>query len=253
MSVSETAVMRLVELSVVLLLFGGGLPGGLYAQEATDNPVGELQEQFKADSTQPTSSAELVSVEPRLAATPIPAGEAVRAALVLDVEEGWHVNAHRPTYDYLIGTTLDWDASSDLSIEETRYPEPKQFHLAFAGDTIDVYEGRSAIFATLRPAATATPGERRLTGRLRVQACDDDTCLRPSTVDVSVPVTVAAAGATAQPTGDPVFDETSAGTSGALMRILQQHGLFLAGGLLVLLTVAGLVVYGRLTQLRASD
>lgn len=33
-----------------------------------------------------------------------------------------------------------------------------------------------------------TTGERRPTGRLRVQACNDKTCLRPSTVRASLPV-----------------------------------------------------------------
>lgn len=57
----------------------------------------------------PQSSAELVTVRTYLASTPIPAGQSVEAVLMLNVQDGWHVNAHRPTYDYLIGTKLRWD------------------------------------------------------------------------------------------------------------------------------------------------
>ncbi len=226
----------------VLLLFGMGTEA-LQAQTER-NPGGDLQEQFEADSTRPSSSADLVSVETRLAATPVPAGQSVDGALVLEVEEGWHVNAHRPTFDYLIGTTLDWGTSSDVTIDDVRYPEPKRFELDFAGDAIDVYEGRAPIFFTVRPAQGTEPGEHRLTGRLRVQACNDRTCLRPSTVTASLSVPVAEAGATPTSTEDPVFEEArSPSIWSTVLPIVRQYGLFLAGGMLVLGTVLFLVVY----------
>jgi DsbC/DsbD-like thiol-disulfide interchange protein len=225
----------------------------LYAQNE-ESPVGELQEQFEADSTLPSSSAELVSVDTRLARTPVPAGEAVRAAVVLTVQKGWHVNAHRPTYDYLIGTALGWTFASDLSVENVEYPRPTRLELDFAGDAIDVYEGRVPIFFNVRPASGAAPGERRLTGRLRVQACNDRTCLRPSTVQVPLSIPVAEANATPTSTDDPLFEEASSGqVPGALISVLRRHGLFLAGGVLALGTVLFLVVYSRLASRPAPD
>jgi DsbC/DsbD-like thiol-disulfide interchange protein len=224
----------------VLLLLG---TGDLHAQNE-GNPVGDLQQQFEADSTQPSSSADLVSVETRLAATPVPAGQAIDGALVLEVEEGWHVNAHRPTFDYLIGTTLDWEASSDVAVDDVQYPEPERFELDFAGDAIDVYEGRAPIFFSVRPAQGTEPGEHRLTGRLRVQACNDRTCLQPSTVTATLPVPVAEAGVTPTSTEDPVFDEAqSASVWSTVVPIVRQYGFFLAGGMLALGTVLFLVVY----------
>lgn len=243
MSILKTTVLRLLGVLGTALLIG--LSGTLYAQ---DNPVSQLQEQFEADSTLPSSSAKLVSADVRWARTPVPAGEETQAAVVLDVEEGWHVNAHEPTYDYLIGTQLDWTTVPDVIVERMRYPTPKQYHLQFAADTIDVYEGRAPIFLAVRPSTTAPPGERRLTGRLRVQACNDKTCLRPSTLEVSLPVPVAAAGVQAQSRNDPIFDAAPFGSrGGTLMALLHRHGLFLAGGLLVVLTIGGLALYGRLT------
>jgi DsbC/DsbD-like thiol-disulfide interchange protein len=229
-------------LAGLLLLLASGGAAPLYAQNE-ENPVGELQEQFEADSTLPSSSADLVSVETRLARTPVPVGESVRAAVVLTVEEGWHVNAHRPTYDYLIGTALDWSSASGLRVDNVEYPRPKRLPLDFAGDVIDVYEGSAPIFFDVRPADGAARGERRLTGRLRVQACNDKTCLRPSTVRASLPVPVAPAGANAEPTGDPIFEEAaSTSMMGTLMPILRRHGFLIAGGVLVLGTVLVLLL-----------
>jgi thiol:disulfide interchange protein DsbD len=66
--------------------------------------------------TLPSSSAELVTLETRLARRPVPAGREIQAAVLLDVREGWHVNAHEPTLDYLIGTTIDWGSQPGLMV-----------------------------------------------------------------------------------------------------------------------------------------
>jgi thiol:disulfide interchange protein DsbD len=227
----------------LFLWVGSGGAEPLYAQNK-GNPVADLQKQFEADSTRPSSSADLVSVDLRLAATPVPAGESVRAAAVLTVEDGWHVNAHQPTYDYLIGTALDWELPSDVTVENVHYPRPKRLELGFVEDAIEVYEGTAPIYFDVRSASVAAPGERRLTGRLRVQACNDQTCLRPSTVRASLRLPIASGGASAEPTGDPVFEDAPVSTPGAstLMPILQQYGLLIAGGVLVLGTALFLLL-----------
>jgi len=225
------------------------MPGRLQARSGGGLPVQSLQGKQEADSTLPSSSADLVSVETKLARTPVPANANTQAAVVLNIQDGWHVNAHEPTYDYLIGTQLAWTAPADVAVEGVRYPSPKRYDLQFADGAIDVYEGQAPIFLTVRPSASAPPGERRLTGRLRVQACNDQTCLRPSTINVALSVPVAAPGASAPPTGDPIFDAVSSKADGGSgIAFLRQHGLFLAGGALVLGTVLFLVVYGRVAS-----
>lgn len=232
-------------LGLTLLTGWGLLPEYLQAQTAEDNPAGELQEQFEADSTRPSSSADLVSVEVRLAATPVPSGRSVKGALVLDVEEGWHVNAHRPTYDYLIGTTLEWTASSDVRVHNLEYPTPERFHFEFADDEIDVYQDSAPIFFDVAAAPNTKLGERRVHGRLRVQACNDRTCLQPSTIRSTLTVPVAGVNETPTSTGDPIFEQSGGkSTSINFGSVLRRHGLFLAGGALVFGTVLFLLVYG---------
>lgn len=224
-----------------LLLFLGG-EGAVYAQ-SKENPIGDLQEQFEADSTQPSISADLVSVDLRLAATPVPTGETIRAAAVLTMEEGWHINAHQPTYDYLIGTSVDWATPTGVKVENVRYPPPERLEMGFVEDAIDVYEGIASVFFDLRATPEATPGERRLTGRIRVQACNDRTCLRPSTIRASLPLTIAAKGVKARPTGDPIFKKASSkSTTRTVMSLLRQYGLSIAGGVFVLGTAVVLLL-----------
>jgi len=231
-------------LAGLLFCVGGLAPVPLQAQSGGSNPLQSLQGQFEADSTLPSSSAELVSVEARLARTPVPAGSEVRAAVVLDVKEGWHVNAHEPTLDYLIGTTIEWESQPGLMVNQVQYPDPTRLSLDFAGEELDVYEGRSPVFLTLRPASSTERGERRLTGRLRVQACNDQTCLRPSTINVTVPVPVSEPGAETTASADTLFDsfttaQASSGgkTQGASLQLPTSAGevaaLFQGGGMIL--------------------
>lgn len=238
----------------LLFLVGTTVPSEAFAQDASTARSTTGLAQAEADTSGPSSSADFVSVETRLAATPVPAGQAVDGALVLEVEEGWHVNAHRPTFDYLIGTTLDWEKVADVSVANVRYPTPERFELDFAGDAIDVYQGTAPIFFDVRPTSAAAPGERRLTGRLRVQACNDRTCLQPSTVTAALSVPVAGAEASSTPTNDPIFEEgRSPSTWSTIVPILRKHGPFIAGGLLALGTVLFLVVYSWVSPRTADE
>jgi DsbC/DsbD-like thiol-disulfide interchange protein len=252
---SSSPTLRLIRrILIAALLAGAGPTADLYAQTGEENPVGALQTPSEADSTRPSSSAELVSAALRLGARPVPAGQTIDVALVARVQEGWHVNAHRPTFDYLIGTSVRWGSGSDLQVTGTRYPEPKALRLDFAGEAIDVYEGETVIFATVRPAPTASPGEQRLTGRLRVQACSDRTCLRPSTVRTQLSVPVAEASARPTPTGAAVFDARRSGPDGGLpWAFLRRHGALLAGGVLALGTVLVIAVYSWVGAASASE
>ena len=149
-----------------------------------------LPSSFSADAAQPSKSAEVVDVAMRLPKDGARAGTTFEAFVLVHVAEGWHVNAHEPSMKYLIGTTLDVESTDDLRVEASYYPDPLFRTFAFADDTLAVYEGEIAIILAMRAAETLAPGTHRLASRLRVQACSDEVCLRPSTIDLSIPVEI---------------------------------------------------------------
>jgi thiol:disulfide interchange protein DsbD len=107
----------------------------------------------------------------------------------MKVDEGWHVNANEPSQDYLIGTALNIDTLSGITVSGMQYPDSERFTFAFAGEPPDVYQGKAPIFVTLKTAPDLKPGSYTL----RVQACDDKSCMAPSTLDIAIPVEVVAA------------------------------------------------------------
>jgi suppressor for copper-sensitivity B len=121
-------------------------------------------------------------------------GETVRVAARLEIAAGWHLQAHVPTYDYLIPTTLAVEAPAEWPAAEVDYPAPSRYKFAFAEDELEVLEGRQRIVARLAVPATAGSGPVRLTLHLRYQACDDKLCLPPVETQADVDLTIGSGG-----------------------------------------------------------
>ena len=141
---------------------------------------------FSAD--QPSASAEVVDVAVRLPKDGVRRGTRFEVFVLVNVAPGWHVNAHEPSQKYFIGTALDVEPREELRLEAAYYPDPLFRTFAFTDDTLAVYEGEVAVILAMRAAETLAPGTHTLRSRLRVQACNDAVCLRPSTVEVPIPI-----------------------------------------------------------------
>jgi thiol:disulfide interchange protein DsbD len=100
--------------------------------------------------------------------------------LAVTVERGWHLNANDPDRPYLIPTTLEIAPSADAVVASIQYPDAVVRGLAFApGTPLRLYEGTFAI--RVRLAGELPP---HFDATLRYQACNDETCLPPRSVEV---------------------------------------------------------------------
>jgi len=120
-------------------------------------------------------------------------GGAARIVAVAVVAKGFHVNAHKPDEEFLIPTVLTL-ASPGVTFETPEYPTPVAQRFAFAEKPLLVHDGRFEITSLARPAPTS-PVELKL----RYQACDDERCLPPVTVQATLEPGDAAATGAAQP------------------------------------------------------
>ena len=179
------------------------------------------------------------------------AGAPVRLAAVLTIDEGWHVNAHDPTYDYLIPTELAVELPAGWAGAEVAYPPAERATFSFADEPLDVYEGRVVMIASLRLPAGAAAGEHPVAAAVTYQACDDDSCLPPVTVREELVLTVGPGGAAAN---DELFaaapgaaGEAPAGPGPGTLALMLLLGV--AGGLILnampcVLPVLSLKVFG---------
>ncbi|OLE51993.1 MAG: hypothetical protein AUG51_20015 [Acidobacteria bacterium 13_1_20CM_3_53_8] len=134
------------------------------------------------------SSAEVVKVN--ATAVEINAGGAGEASIDIEVASGFHVNANPPTFSYLKATEVEIEPANNITPGKPVYPKPVTKKFSFEQQPLAVYEGTTRIKIPLRAGANAQKIPTTLTGRLRVQACDDSKCYPPGAVDFSLPVTV---------------------------------------------------------------
>ncbi len=109
----------------------------------------------------------------------------------LTIAKGYHINANPPSFSYLIATELTVEPKAGFVIGKPVYPAFVTRTFAFSKEPLAVYEGNVVIKAPISIAGGKPPyGEHGLHGKLRYQACDDDTCYPPRTLDVNLPAVV---------------------------------------------------------------
>lgn len=120
----------------------------------------------------------------------IPVGGSAEAIVRLRIQSGYHINANPPTYPYLKATALEIPPADGVSVAFVTYPKALNRKFAFAEGPLAVYEGDAELKATLKTDKTAKKGERSIPARLRIQACDDQVCYPPGTLELAIPANI---------------------------------------------------------------
>lgn len=105
--------------------------------------------------------------------------ESVELVVTVEIDPGYHINANPASDPELIPTQLTLEGHPDLAVT---YPASHVFKAPFAPQGIAVYEDRITLRARLpQGAESLSPA-----ARLRVQACNDRSCLAPATLTVPI-------------------------------------------------------------------
>jgi len=115
-------------------------------------------------------------------------GETVEVKVRLTIDEGWHVHSHQPKQENLIPTSLRLEDNPVAALDQVRYPDGQEMTFAFSPEPLSVYAGEVWIKASVTVSPKAETGAATLKFKLRVQACDDQTCLAPETLVLPVPL-----------------------------------------------------------------
>jgi thiol:disulfide interchange protein DsbD len=187
------------------------------------------------------SGEALVKTRTVLSVDNVHPGSGFQVAVIAELEQGWHINAHKPTLEYLIPTTLSLEPAEGFTFGEIQYPEPIRLKFEFAEQELEVYEGQVILRFPVTVARKEPPRQKIINATLQYQACNDQVCLAPARVEISIPIHLADLGQPSQPINMDIFgatgliapsDETSAGGLGMaeneVARLIEEQGLFLA-------------------------
>lgn len=132
----------------------------------------------------------VVSGRVLLATDGVHSGTTVKVAVVAHVKPGYHINAHKPSLDYLIPTKVAFNNSSGFRIEKVIYPRGKLKKFTFLDSPILVYEGETLLGAFLQIGHSVKPGTYTMQGKFAYQACNDQACLPPTSAPLEFHIRV---------------------------------------------------------------
>jgi hypothetical protein len=115
----------------------------------------------------------------------IPVGKPSTVALHFRIVPGVHINSHVPREEGLIPTTFSIPEGSGVRLDGVIYPLGTNFSLSIDPMTkLSVYTGEFVVKARM----IATAGNHLVEGKLRYQACENNSCSPPRTITVAIDV-----------------------------------------------------------------
>ena len=133
----------------------------------------------------PQSAAD-VNVSGSVAPDKVKKGRVVRATVVMDIPSGLHVQSNRPLDKFLVATKLDVETPSGMNVGPISYPRALTRKLKFSKNSVAVYEGKTTIRFNVTVPANYSGSSGEIKGKLRFQACNDESCFPPVTREVKM-------------------------------------------------------------------
>ena len=134
------------------------------------------------------NSVDVVKAQPQEAT--LAPGESGETLVLIQITNGYHVNANPPNQPYLKPTELELKPTDGISLESVTYPDPLVRTFGFSDKPLKVYEGNTQLKVRLKADKKVTPGKHNLSAKLRVQACDEKVCYAPGAIDLVLPVNI---------------------------------------------------------------
>jgi thiol:disulfide interchange protein DsbD len=131
-------------------------------------------------------SASDVNVSGSIAPDKVKKGRVVRASVVMDIPKGLHVQSSKPLDKYLIATKLDVETPSGMTVGPVTYPRAVMRNLKFSKGAVAVYEGRAIVRFNVTVPQNYGGSSGEIKGKLRFQACNDESCFPPVTREVKM-------------------------------------------------------------------
>lgn len=158
-----------------------------------------------APANAPQSKADRVIPRAFLAADKLPAGKVIQIAIVLDIADGWHINANPAHPQTFSPTVVTLESVRGTTLSQIHYPKP----LVLPGDDPahrqHVYEGRVTIIGDLLVPGEAVGADEEIQLSIQYQSCNDMLCERPKVVKFAARVPVAAPSDPVRLINEPLF------------------------------------------------
>lgn len=131
-----------------------------------------------------------ISVEAFQSFNQIHPGSEFKIALRTNIDEPWHINSEKPYDEFLIPTNLTIEENPSFKFEKAFYPPAHDITLSFSESPLSVWEGEIYFGGLVKASDDIAPGEYPLVVILEYQACNDNSCLAPNSIEDTITIIV---------------------------------------------------------------
>jgi thiol:disulfide interchange protein DsbD len=168
----------------------------------------------------------------------VPRGGTAQVALGVTTRSPWHINANLVTQDFLVPTEVRFVPPPGIAVRGVVYPQGIEKKLGFSPEPLRLYEGTVYVGAMIDVAADAPVDTVSIRAVITYQACDNEKCLLPESLEVFIPVPISSPEAAVDLAHPDVFDaidfsslttRTGAGSdppAGSLQNAIARRGLW---------------------------
>lgn len=110
------------------------------------------------------------------------AGGQFKIAVKINIKDSWHINSDKPKEDYLIPSQVNIQIQEGFRLEKTNYPPAEEIKLGFSDTPLSAWQGEILIGSLFSVDKNISEGSYKLIINFDYQACNDMTCLPPSSV-----------------------------------------------------------------------
>lgn len=136
----------------------------------------------------------VVEVKSALAKDAVRPGETFKAAVILRVQAGYHINDNAPLDEFMFPTTVSIEDSPEFEVVEVYYPTGRRARYSYSETELVVYDGEAVVGVLLKAKEGLALGAKTLKATLSYQACDNTSCLPPKELVFEIAVPVAKTG-----------------------------------------------------------
>lgn len=183
------------------------------------------------------------------------AGGQFKIAVKINIKDSWHINSDKPKEDYLIPSQVNVQIPEGFRLEKTNYPPAEEIKLGFSDTPLSAWQGEILIGSLFSVDKNISEGSYKLIINFDYQACNDMTCLPPSSVTDTLIVQVVSSQSVSNEINQDEFKKIELGytdlsseikktteSDNSISNMLENNGLFLGllfvfiGGLALNLT-----------------
>ena len=148
---------------------------------------------------------EIVTGKAYLSVDKLPPGKTCEVLVILAIDPAWHINANPAGDEFALATEFTMKSKQKTKLGKVVYPKGKKMEVEGFDNPRAVYTKKAVLRAKLEVPVEAAGEKEEMLLSIRYQACDDKRCLRPTTLELKVPVAVAREGEEVKKINEKLF------------------------------------------------